>query len=252
MSILRTLQHWLAKRSLYVSRGLPYSLSWQLRTVFAALHINCVIDVGAHHGEFGMLMRQSVGFQGRIVSFEPSPSSYQRLLSISSAGPQWLAFPFALGPQRGHAELRLFEESVFNSLLPTTSFARDRFGRELSEIAVKEVEIRTLDDCLPTCVANLAQPRVFLKLDTQGYDQRVLQGAEETLAYVVALQSELAVRHLYEDAPDFVSAMRSIVDLGFAPVGFFPVSREVDGVRVIEFDVVAVRSDLENRLTAKV
>jgi FkbM family methyltransferase len=244
MLAMRVLQKWLAKRDLYVARGLPYTLSWQLRALFAAVHVNCVIDVGAHHGEFGQLMRQSVAYDGRLASFEPSSANYQRLVTIASGDTEWLTFPFGLGANAAKATISVYEESVFNSLLPATDFARTRFGNGVRQLGVEEVEVRTLDDCISDCTVGIEQPAIYLKLDTQGYDQRVLHGGRKTLSNVVALQSEIAVRHLYEGAPDFLDALQGIVDLGFTPVGFFPVAKETDNLRVIEFDAVAVRTIL--------
>jgi hypothetical protein len=101
--------------------------------------------------------------------------------------------------------------------------------------------VRTLDDVIDQVVAGIREPRIYLKMDTQGYDQHVLAGAERSLASVVALQSEVAVQHLYDHVPNFETAVARFGDLGFAPVGFFPVEKEVDDMGVVEFDFVAVR-----------
>ena len=85
------------------------------------------------------------------------------------------------------------------------------------------------------------EPRVYLKMDTQGYDQQVLAGGENMLRHIVALQSEVAVTHLYRDAPDFEVAVHHFRELGFTPIGFFPVAKESDDLGVIEFDCVAIR-----------
>jgi hypothetical protein len=55
-----------------------------IETLFDTLAINCVIDVGAYHGEYGQLLR-AIGYKGRIVSFEPVKSSYD-ILSKRAAG----------------------------------------------------------------------------------------------------------------------------------------------------------------------
>lgn len=50
------------------------TLQGHLATLFDRLAFNCVIDVGAHQGGFGHLIRD-LGYTGRIVSFEPVPSN---------------------------------------------------------------------------------------------------------------------------------------------------------------------------------
>jgi FkbM family methyltransferase len=231
----------LGKSGVYVSRQPPYELGWQLRLLFQNLHINCVIDVGAHYGEYGSFVRRVLGFPGRLVSFEPQRDSY-RTLAIAAAGDdQWLTFPYALGEEVTQRDMHVFESGVFNSFLPPTGFVEQRFGSGGHETGVQTVQIRTLDDFIAEAVRGIDEPRVYLKMDTQGYDQHVLAGGEHMLQHIVALQSEVAVTHLYEDAPDFEVAVHHFRELGFTPIGFFPVVKESDDLGVIEFDCVAIR-----------
>jgi len=53
----------------------PNTIEGHLHRLLPSLNVNCVIDVGAHHGEFARLVRQ-VGYRGRIVSFEPVSTNF--------------------------------------------------------------------------------------------------------------------------------------------------------------------------------
>jgi hypothetical protein len=53
------------------------------------------------------------------------------------------------------------------------------------------------------CVAGLDSARVFLKIDTQGWDMEVLRGASGILDQVVGLQSELSARHCYNNIESY-------------------------------------------------
>ena len=65
-------------------------------------------------------------------------------------------------------------ETVLSSFLPL----RD----PLPASTVRVVEMRRLDDLLPKLTAGiLADPRVFLKMDTQGFDDAVVDGAASAL-----------------------------------------------------------------------
>jgi FkbM family methyltransferase len=241
MQIVTSVRSWLGKAGIYVSRERPYTLNWQVRALFEGMNVNCVIDVGAHFGEYGRFLRNAVGYSGRIVSFEPVSASHEVLVAESLHDPKWLAFPHALGAESARAKIHVFESGVFNSFLPPTQYVADRFGSGGSEIGVETVSIRKLDELLEEATRGIDEPRIYLKMDTQGYDQEVLAGARNTLRYVVGLQSEIAVKHLYEGAPDFEDAVHRLRDLGFAPLGFFPVARESDDLGVVEFDCVAIR-----------
>ena len=83
--------------------------------------------------------------------------------------------------------------------------------------------------------------RIFLKLDTQGWDLEVLAGASECMDRVAAVQTELSVIPIYEGMPGWLEAMSSLSSSGFEPTWMSPVT--LDGpVRVLEFDCVMVRS----------
>src|SRR5207248_2054916 len=97
----------------------------------------------------------------------------------------------------------------------------------------QEVEIAVLSEIWEDYVPS--DGRVFLKVDTQGNDLRVLSGARERLNEVLAVQVELAVRQSYEGQPDYVEALAFLRDRGFAPVGFFKIFRD-EHRRLAEFD----------------
>ncbi len=90
-------------------------------------------------------------------------------------------------------------------------------------------------------VAGLPRPRIFLKMDTQGWDAHVLEGAGETLADVVALQSEVSVIPIYHGMRSLLASLASYQALGFELTQLFPVTFDADGLRVIEYDCVLCR-----------
>jgi FkbM family methyltransferase len=241
--------HHLVRRALDVI-GLPIGkktahsdLRWYLRALLPRLGINCVIDVGAHHGDFGRFLRD-IGFEGRMVSFEPMGESFGRLSAAASGDADWKVRQLGLGDERQEALLHVFQTTQFNSLLTLTPEGAGRWGSLVEERRTETIEVRTLDEVFDACIAGISTPRVYLKIDTQGYDQRVIAGGARSLARITALQTELSVSSLYQDAPSMTDALSHVQSLGFAPTAFFPVSFEADGVHVFEFDCVMVRKPL--------
>lgn len=81
----------------YVVKKLPVdNLEENLIELFRVLEINCVIDVGAHYGEYGQLLR-GIGYKNRIVSFEPVKESYEILHKIDGTDNNWILYNVALG-----------------------------------------------------------------------------------------------------------------------------------------------------------
>src|SRR5688500_13436716 len=109
-----------------------------LRHIIDVRRINCVIDVGAHRGEFATLLRGS-GYQGRIASFEPVAENFAALRQACANDPDWEVFQLALGSRAGTADMRMFRGSTFHSLLDSSAYGRERFGGQLDLQRVESV-----------------------------------------------------------------------------------------------------------------
>jgi FkbM family methyltransferase len=210
----------------------------------ALLHhpVDAAIDVGAHEGEFGHLLRDEVGFRGPIWSFEPDPTSYGVLAARSAVDPNWQGYNLALGRDEGRMRLHRHGASDLNSFRNPTQFGQDRFTALRSATAV-DVEVRRLDGML------LEQPgrgvssgvggRLLLKVDTQGFDQEVLAGASGVLDRVDIIVQELSVLAVYDGVPTLSESLTYLEQQGFASAGMSTIT--LDGARVIEYDGVFVR-----------
>jgi hypothetical protein len=98
-----------------------------------------------------------------------------------------------------------------------------------------------LDAVLDEVLAPVADPRPYLKLDTQGYDLEVFAGLGERVADFVGMQSEVALLQIYEGMPRMPEALAAYESAGFEITALYPVSRDMRTARVLEFDCVMVR-----------
>ena len=103
--------------------------------------------------------------------------------------------------------------------------------------------MRRLDSVYDEVVGDQADPRVYLKLDTLGYDLRAFRGAGDANRHVVGMQSELSCVPIYEGMPAWAEQLTAYEGAGFEIAGMYEVSRDEPTLRVIEFDVVMVRPD---------
>jgi hypothetical protein len=101
------------------------------------------------------------------------------------------------------------------------------------------VTVRTLDVVMPVLQERLGFERPYLKLDTQGFDIEVLQGAGESLRMARALQTEASVIGIYKGMPGYVDTIRYLEERGFDITGLYPVSRD-SSLRLVEFDCVMI------------
>lgn len=83
--------------------------------------------------------------------------------------------------------------------------------------------------------------RIFLKLDTQGYDSKVLKGAVNTLQQVYAMQTEVSCKAIYKDTPSHHEVLKRLAELGFNITGIFPLSHDDNSMELLEFDCILTR-----------
>lgn len=213
----------------------------QLPALFEMYGINCVVDVGAHEGEYATRLREG-GYEGRIVSFEPVPRAFEELARQAAGDPDWSVHRLALGREDGATTMHVVPGTL-SSLRKPTEFGARRY-RRLREPEPVEVEVRRLDGMLDELLQGLERPRPYLKLDTQGFDLDVFTGAGERIADFAGMQSELPLMQIYEGMPRLPDALAVYEDAGFDVAAMYPVSRQGKTGRVLEFDCVMVRGSL--------
>ena len=200
--------------------------------------------VAAGEGEFAIDLRRH-GYHGRIVSFEPVPDTYSHLSQRAAHDRQWVTYNLALGAEAGTLPMQVPGMSTISSL--SSFHAASQHGLQPfpgpHNATRHALSIERLDAVFAESVVGLANPRVYLKMDTQGWDLEVLKGAAGCLDYILALQSEMAVWPLYEGSPDYTEAVPFIRNLGFEISTIVPGYRDSDrqDLQLVEFDCVRVR-----------
>jgi FkbM family methyltransferase len=133
-----------------------------------------VIDVGAHIGCFTIRAAQTVGPEGKVLSFEPSSENFSFLCkNIALNGLHNVeAFNCALfGEDKTDAELYISKSSGSNSLFK-------RKGKGIEFTTPERVTLRTLDSVVKD--AKLSRVDV-LKIDAEGSELAILKGGEDTI-----------------------------------------------------------------------
>jgi FkbM family methyltransferase len=215
----------------------PHHLKYLLRE----LDISFVLDVGAHRGEYVRLLRDHARFSGHIASFEPASESYAQLLAACARDPRWRGYAYALGRDPGRAELNLFGMTQLNSLLPPSRYGMEVFPELGRPAATQKVEVCRLDEVFDEVTSQVRDPRVLLKIDTQGSDLRVLEGAMGVLDRVHALQVEVPLKPIYDGMAPLPELLGLLGELGYELTGVFPLARDPDHLRILELDCVLYR-----------
>jgi FkbM family methyltransferase len=200
---------------------------------------NTVFDIGANIGQYALMLRKC-GYAGPIVSFEVQSEEYQKLTEVAARDPLWKVAPrCALGRSKGETEINVAGNSLSSSLLPMLE-SHLQAAPDSRYVAKDRVPIERLDALAATLLP--ANPRLFLKIDTQGYEEEVLIGAGSVLQQVCAMQVELSVTPLYEGAPSMRRLLELCEQLGFELHGLIPGFYEEKSGRLLQVDGLFVRA----------
>jgi FkbM family methyltransferase len=214
------------------------------QVLFDAYDINVVVDVGANVGQYAKTIR-TMGYKGRIVSFEPIPASYSELSKNLSRDHNWFGHEKALGRETSKANM-IYEsdQTDMASFYNASTAVPDMFLRwQQADKKQVTVQMDTLDNVFADCIADIVEPHVFLKCDTQGHDLEVLKGGVQSLGYVQVIQIEVPIVHLYKGTSSFGETIDALMEMQFMPCGFYPVTATgKDKISVLEFDCIAIRS----------
>lgn len=213
----------------------------RLATMLEHHGVNLVIDVGANVGQFAQGLRNA-GYAGRLLSFEPLAEAHARLLEVSRHDVQWDVAPrMVIGDHKGETEIHVAGNSVSSSVLEmlephAIAAPKSRY------VATEKVRVNTLDAVLGGDLQAGMVP--FLKIDTQGYEDRVLDGANGVVARTRGLQLELSFVPLYEGQKLFDELMTRVRTLGFSVWAMWPGFCDSESGRMLQVDVVFFREQV--------
>lgn len=159
-----------------------------------AYQIETVLDVGANVGQYGKYLRID-GYRNNIISFEPISGVFQKLESNISKDKRWKACNFALGDFDGKSAINISKNLVSSSLMDINS-THIEAASDSAYVTKEEISVKKLDSIFEDL--SLKNQRLFMKIDTQGFEYKVLMGAVNSLKYIDTLQIEMAVQPLYD------------------------------------------------------
>jgi len=205
------------------------------------LPIRTIIDVGANTGQFARTIGKAFP-EAKIYCFEPVPEPFRELSKwAESKNDKVKTFNFALGDSDGEIEMFYHSEhSPSSSILKTTQVCESLypFTKEQRSVLVKQT---TLDKAVDN-LNILLTSEILIKIDVQGYEDRVIRGGKKTFESAKACIVEVNLDKLYKGQTHFkeITELLYDTDMGFKYAGNLNQSCADDG-HVIFIDAVFVR-----------
>ena len=199
--------------------------------------VTVVIDVGANDGGYARELRE-FGYRGRIVSFEPLGDVYVRLSKAASRDNHWTAIRSAVGDTTGRVVMNVAGNSTSSSVLPMLE-THERSAPTSQYVSTEDVPIVRLDDVWSDHADASDVP--FLKVDTQGFERQVLDGASQSLPCFGGVQLEMSFVPLYGGAMLFPEAMERLTTATFELVSLEPGFSDPASGRMLQADGIFMR-----------
>ncbi|AAU92794.1 methyltransferase, FkbM family [Methylococcus capsulatus str. Bath] len=210
-------------------------------TSLASRPFRTVLDIGACRGGYAETILRTNFPGASIHSFEPSPIAFPVLEQVAarSAG-RIVAHNFGLGERTETLKLRSAINSLPSSSLllatetNTLAFPQTQLTEDL------EVDIRALDEVAPMLDPAI-EDDLLVKIDVQGFEDRVIRGGRQTIARARAAIIEVQVEELYAGQPSFRDIFLLMDEMGFVFTGVLDQYADSEG-RVLYFDAVFLKA----------
>jgi FkbM family methyltransferase len=170
-----------------------------------------IIDVGAHDGSITALP-WSQDVNNVVYAIEPNPKFSECLKSYNL--PNLKVFSCAMGDSVGTKDFYINSDDQTSSLLPAKCIGDwQAYKENLRNVEVVQVNICRLD--IFAREQGLTEVHL-LKVDAQGFDLQVLQGAGEFLHSVQKIQLEVQLQPLYEGSSTKDEVLEYLTSRGFS------------------------------------
>lgn len=216
------------------------------RSKLAGVQPMTVVDVGANIGQFAVASSRL--FQGvAVFPFEPDPRVAEQLRKNVGMPVSENVRVTAVGDSVGTATFHVNLDPQVSSLLP---LGEDRIESFPESKVVKEITVplSTLDVVFDE--VTLAEP-ILLKIDVQGFEDRVIAGAGVFLKRVRWVLMEVSFSKLYDGERDFQTIVELLKKHGFRfvrPVNFHISPRTGE---IIEMDALFEATEINSSEATK-
>lgn len=194
--------------------------------------IDLLLDVGANTGQYAKQMR-AIGYRGNLVSIEPLSDAFTRLEKAADCDTDWRVFNCALGEFDGETEINIAGNSHSSSMLAMHS-NHLKAAPASKFVNTQVTKVHRLDTFWEEIHRD--ERNVWLKVDVQGFERNVLDGAKNSLKYIDVIQLEMSCVTLYEGELLYGGMCELLASLGYQLVAVEPGYSDPETGEMLQFD----------------
>jgi FkbM family methyltransferase len=189
----------------------------KLEILLAQYQVDMVFDIGANIGQCAPWFRW-IGFDKTIVSFEPISHLFQQLSEQAKSDPQWLVEQVALGEKDGVGVINVSGgHGGASSILAMTDHVV-KHAPDQAVIRQEQIAMTTVEAMMKKYYPE--GDRLFLKIDAQGYEKKVIEGIGSELPRVIGLKLEMSLVENYRGELLMTDMLPYLKTMGFQLVEF--------------------------------
>ena len=212
MSIKKNLKFLIRKIGFDVERyGISASSDFRLNHYLRLKKIDNVLDVGANIGQYAHKLRK-IGYKGFIMSFEPLTEAFQILQKCSQKDRYWKVYNFGLGDIETSEKINISKNSFSSSIL---DMEQEHLNADLNSkyISSEEIIVKRADNLEGQNLESFKN--IFLKIDTQGYEDRILNGIDKIQSKIKGIEVEMSFYPMYKNQMNFEDLLKKIKEMNY-------------------------------------
>ena len=214
--------------------------SFQIARIIKHFNITTVYDIVANTGQYASELYE-LDYNGKIISFEPISAPYKKLCVNSRRNNNWYIHEkCALGNNNNTININISKNSVSSSILPILKTHVDS-AKDSKYIDTENVKVITFDSIFKSYYSK--KDKSLLKIDTQGFENEVLDGASNSLSDITLIQCELSIVPLYENQKLYNEMVKKIESLGFTLWSIRSGFTNRDNGRTLQVDGIFVNNN---------
>ena len=154
-----------------------------------------------------------------------------------------IALQTAIGEENGEIEIQIAENSYSSSVLDMLD-THVRAAPDSKYIGKEKVALRKLDSIAPDYMDS--NSIAFIKIDTQGYETQVMNGAKKLMSQIVGLQVEISLVPLYKGQCLFDEMLKKLKNDGFELWSISTVFSDPNTGQLLQVDATFFRTPSSN------
>jgi len=196
-----------------------------------------ILDIGANRGMFSKCANYAFP-DTAIYAFEPLKNCYEELCELKSTISKLQCYNVALAEKSGEAFIQKSSYDYSSSLLEMEDLHKKAFPYTTGK-RLEKVKVQTLDAIL---AEEHTERPLLMKIDVQGYERFVLDGARETLKQTDYIVCEMSFRTLYKGQALFDEVYHRLTNAGFFFCGQIGELQHPKSTEVLQIDGLFVRA----------